>query len=268
LENLIVSIIQTSLHWQNRAANLKHFEKLMAQIDKSNMIVLPEMFTSGFTMQATQVADVANGEVLQWMQSMAFKKQAVITGSTVIKEEGKFYNRLIWVKPDGTFEHYNKRHLFRMANENEHYAEGKSRLITRLNDWRICPLVCYDLRFPAWSRNINFSQNFERNHQYDILIYVANWPERRSHAWKSLLVARAIENQCYVVGVNRIGTDGNDIAYSGDSMVINPLGEVISNTKAHQESVETLNLNLSELLNFRKSFPANEDADSFLLNVT
>ena len=141
-------------------------------------------------------------------------------------------------------------------------------LITRLNDWRICPLVCYDLRFPAWSRNINFSQNFERNHQYDILIYVANWPERRSHAWKSLLVARAIENQCYVVGVNRIGTDGNDIAYSGDSMVINPLGEVISNTKAHQESVETLNLNLSELLNFRKSFPANEDADSFLLNVT
>jgi predicted amidohydrolase len=268
VQNLNISIIQTNLHWQNRAANLEHFERLIEQAEQGDLIILPEMFTSGFTMQATQVANVANGEVLQWMQSMAFKKQAVITGSTVIEEEGKFYNRLLWVNPDGTFEHYNKRHLFRMANENEHYAEGKSRLITRLSDWRICPLVCYDLRFPAWSRNVNFSQNFERNHQYDILIYVANWPERRSHAWKSLLVARAIENQCYVVGVNRIGTDGNDIAYSGDSMVINPLGEVISNTKAHQESVETLNLNLSELLNFRKSFPANEDADSFLLNVT
>jgi predicted amidohydrolase len=224
------------------------------------------MFTSGFTMQAIQVADVADGEVLQWMQSMAFKKEAVIIGSVVIEEEGKFYNRLLWVNPDGTFEHYNKKHLFRMANENEHYAEGKSRLITKLDDWRICPLVCYDLRFPAWSRNVNWSQNFERNHQYEVLIYVANWPERRSHAWKSLLVARAIENQCYVIGVNRIGIDGNEIPYAGDSMIINPLGEIISKTRANEESVESVSLNLKDLLDYRISFPANHDADEFEMN--
>jgi predicted amidohydrolase len=268
VQNLNISIIQTNLHWQNRAANLKHFERLIEQAEQGDLIILPEMFTSGFTMQASAVADQADGEILGWMKNMARAKQAVITGSIVIEENKKYYNRLLWVKPDGSFEHYNKRHLFRMANENEHYAEGKERLITSINEWRICPLICYDLRFPAWSRNINWSNHFERKHQYELLIYVANWPEKRSHAWKSLLVARAIENQCYVVGVNRIGSDGNEIAYSGNSMVINPLGEVISNTKAHQESVETLNLNLSELLNFRKSFPANEDADSFLLNVT
>ena len=267
MENLIVSIIQTSLHWQNRAANLNHFEKLMAQIDKSNLIVLPEMFTSGFTMQAKQVADVVDGEVLQWMQSMAFKKQAVIIGSVVIEEEGNFYNRLLWVNPDGTFAHYNKRHLFRMANENEHYAEGKSRLITKLHDWRICPLVCYDLRFPAWSRNVNWSKTFEQTHQYDVLIYVANWPERRSHAWKSLLVARAIENQCYVIGVNRIGLDGNDINYTGDSMVISPLGEIISKTKANEESVETITLNIKELNDYRAAFPAINDADEFEIHI-
>lgn len=267
MENLIVSIIQTSLHWQNRAANLKHFEKLMAQIDKSNLIVLPEMFTSGFTMQAKQVADVANGEVLQWMQSMAFKKEAVIIGSVVIEEAGNFYNRLLWVNPDGSFTHYNKRHLFRMANENEHYAEGKSRLITKLHDWRICPLVCYDLRFPAWSRNVNWSKTFEQTHQYDVLIYVANWPERRSHAWKSLLVARAIENQCYVIGVNRIGLDGNDINYTGDSMVISPLGEIISKTKANEESVETITLNIDELNDYRTAFPAINDADEFEIHI-
>ena len=266
MENLKVTIIQTKLHWQNRAANLIHFEKLMAQIEgQTNLIVLPEMFTSGFTMQANQVADVADGEVLQWMQSMAFKHNAVITGSAVIEQGGNFYNRLLWVKPDGNFEHYNKRHLFRMANENEHFAEGTSRLISNIDNWRICPLVCYDLRFPAWSRNVNWSTNFENKHQYEILIYVANWPERRSHAWKSLLVARAIENQCYVIGVNRIGVDGNNINYTGDSMVVSPLGEIISQTKANQESVETLTLNLEQLMTYRKVFPANDDADVFEL---
>jgi predicted amidohydrolase len=264
LKNLNVTIIQTALHWQNKPGNLVNFEKLIDQIDKpTELIVLPEMFTSGFTMDAKNVADKANGEVLSWMRSMASKKQATIVGSAVIEEDGKNYNRLLWVKPDGNFEIYNKRHLFRMANENEHYAEGKSRLITAIHNWHICPLVCYDLRFPAWSRNISWSQNFERKHQYEVLIYVANWPERRNHAWKSLLVARAIENQCYVIGVNRIGKDGNDINYSGDSMVINPLGEIISKTQAHQESVESIELNLKDLLEYRTSFPAIHDADEF-----
>ncbi len=264
MKNLNVTIIQTSLHWQNRAANLKQLEQLIEEINTSTqLIVLPEMFTSGFTMDVHTAADEPNGEVLSWMKSMALKKDAIIVGSAVIKEDGNFYNRLLWVKPDGNFEHYNKRHLFRMAKENEHYTEGKTRLITTIGDWHVCPLVCYDLRFPAWSRNINWQQNFDRKHQYEILIYVANWPERRSHAWKSLLVARAIENQCYVIGVNRIGTDGNDIPYSGDSMIINPLGEIISKTKPGEESIETVELNLQDLLDYRIAFPAIHDADEF-----
>lgn len=263
MENLTVSIIQTALHWQNRAANLAHFDKLMEQIPKTNLIVLPEMFTSGFTMQTALVADTKDGEIIPWMQKMALKKNATITGSVVMKENGNFYNRLLWVNADGSYQHYNKRHLFRMANENEYYTEGKERLITSIEDWRICPLICYDLRFPAWSRNSNWTGQFEKKQQYEVLIYVANWPERRSHAWKSLLVARAIENQCYVIGVNRIGLDGNDINYSGDSMIINPLGEIISSTKANQESVETLNLSLNTLKEFRLAFPAINDADEF-----
>jgi predicted amidohydrolase len=263
LENLNVSIIQTSLYWQNRAANLAHFEKLMEQISKTNLIVLPEMFTSGFTMDTAHVADVSEGEVLQWMQKMAFKKDATVTGSIVIKENEKYYNRLLWVNPNGNYKYYDKRHLFRMANENEYYIEGKERLITNIENWRICPLICYDLRFPVWSRNINWKGKFEKSHQYDILIYVANWPERRSHAWKSLLVARAIENQCFVIGVNRIGADGNNINYSGDSVIINPLGEVITTTKSHEESVETISLNLKVLEEYRLSFPANNDADEY-----
>jgi predicted amidohydrolase len=266
LENLTVTIIQTHLHWQNREANFEHFEKLIDTIEgKTNLIVLPEMFTSGFTMDAKAVADKSDGEVLAWMKSKAKKKGAVIVGSTVIEENRAYYNRLLWVKPDGTFEYYNKRHLFRMAKENEHYAEGKSRLISKLDDWRICPLVCYDLRFPSFSRNVNWTKEFERNHQYEVLIYVANWPKRRSHAWKSLLVARAIENQCYVIGVNRIGVDGNEIPYSGDSMIINPLGEIVSKTIPNQESVESVELNLKDLKDYRIAFPAIHDADEFEL---
>ena len=268
MKNLNVTIIQTKLHWQNRAANFNHLENLIAKINTpTQLIVLPEMFTSGFTMDAKAAADKPHGEVLAWMKSMALKKDATIVGSAVIEEDGNYYNRLLWVKPDGSFEHYNKRHLFRMAKENEHYAEGKTRLITSIADWRICPLVCYDLRFPAWSRNINWSQKFERNHQYEVLVYVANWPERRSHAWKSLLVARAIENQCYVVGVNRIGLDGNEISYAGDSVIINPLGEIISKTKANEESVESIELNLKDLLDYRNAFPAIHDADEFEMKV-
>lgn len=266
MENLKVTIIQTALHWQNRNANLEHFEKLIASINDSDLIVLPEMFTSGFTMNTKEVADTNEGEIFQWMKRMAFQKKAVITGSVVIEEQSKFYNRLYWVNPDASYQCYNKRHLFRMANENEFYTEGHSRIIANIEDWRICPLICYDLRFPVWSRNINWGQSFERAHQYEVLIYVANWPERRSHAWKSLLIARAIENQCYVIGVNRIGLDGNEIPYTGDSMIISPLGEILSQTKANEESIETLTLNLKVLQDYRKAFPAINDADEFHLN--
>ena len=268
LKNLNVTIIQTSLHWQNRSANLSHLEKLIQKINQpTQLIVLPEMFSSGFTMDAISVADEPHGEILDWMKNLAIKKNATITGSVVIKDDNRYYNRLLWVKADGNVEYYNKRHLFRMAKENENYAEGNARLITNIDDWRICPLICYDLRFPAWSRNINWSKNFERNHQYEVLIYVANWPNKRSHAWKSLLVARAIENQCYVIGVNRIGIDGNDISYSGDSMIINPLGEIISNTGANEESIESITLSLKDILEYRKSFPAISDSDEFEIKI-
>lgn len=266
MQNLNVTIIQTALHWHNRKDNLSHFTTLIEGIiEPTDLIVLPEMFTSGFTMQVKEAADTLEGETLQWMQYMANKKQAVITGSVVIEIDKKYYNRLLWVQPDGKYLHYDKRHLFRMANENDYFTAGEKRLITKLKDWNVCPLVCYDLRFPAFSRNINFSTNFEHQHQYEVLIYVANWPERRSHAWKSLLIARAFENQCYVIGVNRVGTDGNGIVYSGDSMVVSPLGEIMSTTKAHEERVETIPLSIEELKQYRAAFPVINDADEFHL---
>lgn len=259
-----ISIIQTSLHWENRTENLKHFEKLFTAVSPdTSLIVLPEMFTTGFTMKPEANAEEHGGEGLQWMQRMAQLKNAVICGSIAVKDTHKFYNRLYWVKPDGTYEQYDKRHLFRMAKEDEHYTSGKRKIIPAINDWKVCPLVCYDLRFPVWSRNRFKNSTWE----YDVLIYVANWPEARAYPWKQLLIARAIENQCYVIGVNRIGNDGNGIAHSGDSMVVNPRGEVISHTKAHEECVENITLSKDYLDEFRKVFPAGLDADDFALNI-
>jgi predicted amidohydrolase len=191
---------------------------------------------------------------MQWMAKTAAEKKAVVTGSMIIKENDHFYNRLIWMNPDGSFKQYDKRHLFRMADEHKVFTGGNKKTIVSLNGWRLCPLVCYDLRFPVWSRNRN---------EYDCLIYVANWPERRNYAWRHLLIARAIENQSFVIGVNRIGEDGKGITHSGDSAVIEPKGELISHIKAHTESIETIKLSYSELIEYRKAFPANLDADSF-----
>ncbi len=268
MENLTISFIQSDLHWHNPKDNFVEFEdKINALQNSSNLIILPEMFTTGFTMEPEKVADTPEGETLQWMKKMALKSNAVITGSSVIKDKGNYYNRLYWVTPQGTFEQYDKRHLFRMANENQHYAEGITRLVASIDQWKICPLICYDLRFPVWSRNVKWGNNFERTHQYDVLIYVASWPEKRSYAWKNLLIARAIENQCYVLGVNRIGVDGNNISYTGDSVVLNYLGEVISSTPSSIACTETVTLNLTALQNFRKNFPAIHDADAYELNL-
>ncbi len=255
LENLKISIIQTSLYWQDKRANLKMFEELMAPLkDKTDLIVLPEMFSTGFTMEARKYAEEMNGPTVKWMRTMARELNTRIIGSIIIEEKDKYYNRLIWVEPWDIFGTYDKRHLFRMAEEHHHYTAGKNKLIESIKGWRICPLICYDLRFPVWSRNKN---------DYDVSIYIANWPERRNHAWKTLLMARAIENQCYVVGVNRIGVDGNGISHSGDSAIIDPKGFVISKTKPHEISVETLELNYSDLAEYRKSFPVGLDADDF-----
>mgnify|MGYP000873672848 CR=1 FL=1 len=261
---LSISMVQTRLFWQDRQQNLDWFDSRLELITgQTDIIILPEMFTTGFSMNASSIAEEMGGPAMQWMAKKAADKNAVIVGSMMMKEAGSFYNRLIWMNPDGRFEYYDKRHLFRMANEHEHYSSGKSRVIFQHKGWKICPLICYDLRFPVWSRNRMVKEDYD----YDVLIYVANWPERRAHAWKSLLVARAIENQAYVVGVNRIGTDGNEVIYSGDSALIDYMGERLSRTERFGDRCETVVISKSELDDFRKSFPAAMDADQFIIQA-
>ncbi len=259
-----VTLIQTELFWEEREKNFSHFEKLINRIDETDLIVLPEMFTTGFAMNPYKISEKADGITLNWLKQRAKEKSAVITGSVAVEENGNYYNRLYWVEPNENFQTYDKRHLFRMAKEDEHFKAGKKKIITQIRDWKICPLICYDLRFPIWSRNGFNREN--RKSDYDILVYVANWPEVRNYPWKQLLIARAIENQCYVIGVNRIGKDGNGFSHSGDSMVVNPRGEIISKTKAHEESVETVELDKSYLEEFRKVFPVGMDADGFKID--
>ena len=261
-----VTLIQTALHWEDRQKNLAHFDTVVNSIKEStDLIVLPEMFSTGFTMNPAKLADPLNGPSLQWMAKKAKEKNAVITGSVAVNDSGNYYNRLFWVEPNGNVITYDKRHLFRMAGEDKHYAMGTKKIITSLKGFNICPQICYDLRFPVWSRNTYTKTNGALTATYDVLIYVANWPEVRSYPWKQLLIARAIENQCYVIGVNRIGKDGNDITHSGDSMVVNPRGQIISKTKANEESIETISLDKIFLDNFRKTFPVGLDADDFNL---
>jgi predicted amidohydrolase len=256
--DLRVTIIQTQLHWQDAEKNRAMFsEKLNAAAPQTDLVVLPEMFTTGFSMDAAALAEGAEGPTLTWMQQQAQKHQAVLTGSVIIEEGDNFYNRLYWVRPDGSYAIYNKKHLFRMAKEHHTYAAGKEKLVVELKGWNICPLVCYDLRFPVWSRNVGNS--------YDLLLYVANWPQVRSLAWRTLLQARAIENIAYVVAVNRVGTDGNHHPYSGDSAIIHPKGHHLLET-THAEGIHTLTLSKQELTDFREAFPAHMDADAFSLS--
>ena len=255
--DLRISLVQPKLFWEDHLKNRDHLTNLVKGIKKneSDVIILPEMFATGFTMQALDVAEEMKGESLSWMSDMAKSKNSAVTGSLVIKEGKNFYNRLIWMQPGGEIFTYDKRHLFRMANEHEIYTPGKKRIIIEWKGWRICPLVCYDLRFPVWSRNAN---------EYDLLLYVANWPSRRKFAWQQLLVARAIENQCYVAGVNRVGKDGNGIAYPGLSVVLDPAGETLKKFGS-SENVTTVKLDKPALENYRKSFPVMMDADKFVI---
>ncbi len=254
--NLTVTLIQSSLFWQNKYDNLVMFADKIASIkEKTDLIILPEMFTTGFSMEVEKLAEpIEDSAAIQWMQEQSAKTGAVITGSLILKEGSQYYNRLIWMHPDGTYEHYDKRHLFRMAEEERHFSGGDFRLITELKGWKICPLICYDLRFPIWSRN--------RNQEYDLLIYVANWPNRRSSAWDNLLQARAIENLSYVVGVNRVGEDGNEISYCGNSTVLNYLGDHLY-FKHDKPDVHTITLDKTKMQEFRSKFPAYLDADKF-----
>ena len=262
MENLSVTLLQTSLVWENAEANISNFDKLVNSVQKTDIIVLPEMFTTGFTMQPEKNAEPINGKGLQWMKQKAAEKNCTITGSICVEENKKYYNRLYWVEPTKQLQ-YNKRHLFRMGTEDQHYTMGTEKIIPIIKGWKILPLVCYDLRFPVWSRNKWQKKNNELVADYDVLIYVANWPEVRNHPWKQLLIARAIENQCYVVGVNRIGVDGNGFNHAGDSVVINPLGQTINHTKENEESTETVELDYVFLTELRKKFPVGLDADHF-----
>jgi omega-amidase len=269
MSDLKITIIQSNLHWENKEANLGMFSDKIAAINtETDLIILPEMFTTGFSMRPERFAEKKNGVTHSWMQNQAKLKNCVITGSFMCEENANYYNRLIWMRPDGTFSQYDKKHLFSMGDENNHYTAGDNKIIEEIKGWRICPLICYDLRFPVWSRNRASYSKFKSafgTEAYDVLIYIANWPERRSHPWKTLLLARAIENQCYVAGINRIGMDGNEIDHSGDSVVINAKGEIISKTKAEEESTETIILKYSDLKSFRNSFPVLKDGDDFVI---
>ncbi len=254
MDNLKVTIVQADLVWENIDANLIAFEKRLNKINDTDIIVLPEMFNTGFSMNSVNLAEKPDGKTFNWLLKKAQQKQAAIVTSFIVEESGKFYNRLFWVNPDGKFYTYNKRHLFRMANEHNYYTQGNGELIVEYKSWKIKPLICYDLRFPVWSRN---------KQDYDVLMYVANWPERRREPWSVLLKARAIENQAYVIGVNRVGTDGNNVIFSGDSAVIDAYGKQVSTLKPYEDSFETLTLSKETLNKFRDKFPVHLDADNF-----
>ncbi|MCS6973505.1 MAG: amidohydrolase [Cyclobacteriaceae bacterium] len=264
MENLRITLIQTELYWEDRTANLSSLEEKIWRIgQETDVIVLPEMFTTGFTMNAKKLAEPLNLHTFKWMKQMAAQTGALMLGSYIAGEDGKFYNRLLWMQPDGKFFTYDKRHLFRMADEHRTYSAGQKRLTAEWKGWRICPLICYDLRFPVWSRNV-YRSDLNRM-DYDVLIYVANWPAARVQAWDALLKARAVENLCYAAGVNRVGQDGNGIEYNGHSAIYGPRAETLA-WETNREVSVTVELNAEDLLTYREKFPAWRDADNFQLN--
>ena len=283
MQPLTITLIQANLFWENKSANLKMFEeKILSIPTKTELVILPEMFSTGFSMKPQTLAETMEGETVAWMKRIASTQKIILTGSIIIVENENYYNRLIWMLPNGQYGYYNKRHLFAFAKENEHYTAGNKRLIAQVKGWKINLQVCYDLRFPVWARQNSMrpsqieeekvanttkkkDEQVANPYEYDILLYVANWPERRSHAWKTLLTARAIENQCYVVGVNRVGNDGKNIYHSGNSMIIDPHGEIIYH-KTNDEDIFTYTLQKEPLQEVRSKFPFLKDADEFTIN--
>lgn len=254
---LPITIIQPDIVWEDKEANLNNYDTLIRQLNAEKRIVLlPEMFSTGFSMKPEPLAESMDGQSVQWMRDTARRYKIILAGSIIIKEEGHFYNRFVWMQPDGQYWHYDKRHLFAYAGEDKEYTHGHQRTIVSVNGWKICLAVCYDLRFPVWLRN--------QKTEYDALIVVANWPERRSIAWRTLLQARAIENQCFVVGVNRIGKDGNDIEYKGESCVFDPIGTSLLMLDGRTNAAQ-INLDKQVLETTRATLPFLKDGDEFLL---
>ncbi len=259
MSTLKITLLQAYLFWENIDKNLQNISlKLSGIREKTDLIILPEMFTTGFTMNAAQLAEDMEGKTMAWLKNTAHKYNAVITGSFIVKENDKFYNRLVWMNPDGAYKYYNKRHLFGMAKEDEVYSAGNERLIVELKGWKIMPLICYDLRFPVWMRNTG--------DDYDLAILIANWPERRAHHWRTLIPARAVENQSFVIAVNRIGHDGNEIYHCGDSTCIDPNGAVVYQER-DIEDLYTFTINKEDVVKTRKMHPFLKDADTFKINV-
>ena len=254
-DNLKISIVQSDIRWEDIDKNLAYHYSLIENIkEKTDIVVLPEMFTTGFSLLAEKLAETMDGKSVKWIIETSKKLSIVIAGSLIIKEGENYYNRMIWSQPDGKLFYYDKRHLFRMGGEHKHYSFGNKKVIVNYKGWNIRLLVCYDLRFPVWSRN---------KQDYDLAIYIANWPITRAEAWKTLLSARAMENQAYIIGVNRCGIDGMNLNYSGDSRIIGPDGKIISACDEFKEQVLTTSISKELLLNLKQNFPVHLDSDNF-----
>ena len=257
-DSLRISMIQSHIIWEDRDENLGYYGELLRRVKgKTDVAVLPETFTTGFSMNAAKLADTMDGKTVPTIKEWAQKYKLAVVGSFIVKEENKYYNRAFFITPEGEEYYYDKRHLFRMGEEDKHFAPGTKRTIASYKGWNICLQVCYDLRFPVWSRNIG--------NGYDLLIYVANWPEARKKVWSSLLQARAIENMAYVCGVNRVGIDGKGFVYRGDSMIYTPKGKKLADAGKREEIIRTCILSKTELEDLRTKFPAWEDADTFTI---
>lgn len=256
MQDLTLALVQTELAWECADKNLAHLGTLLASAaGGADIVILPEVFGSGFSMDTGRIAQTMSGQSVQWMQAQAETLDSAVCGSLAIREGDKIYNRFVFATPGEAPQSYDKRHLFRMGGEHNHYAAGSRHALINWRGWRISPMVCYDLRFPAWCRN---------NNDYDLQIFVANWPQKRADHWRALLIARAIENQAYVAGVNRIGSDGKDISYQGDSLVVDPRGEVLVDCEG-EPTVRHVTLDKEHLDTYRTQFPAHLDADSFNL---
>lgn len=255
MDPIKITIFQAYLFWENVEKNLQNLSLRLSSLrEKTDLIILPEMFNTGFTTNVEKCAETMDGNTMRWLYQTAKTFDCVVAGSLIIKEDEKYYNRFVWMSPDGSFVHYDKRHLFALAKENEKFTPGHSRIILKIKGWKICPMVCYDLRFPVWSRNVQDG--------YDLMVYTASWPDKRSAHWRALIPARAIENQSFVIGVNRVGHDGNEVYYSGGSMCISPVGDVVY-YKPEDEDLYTFTLNPQDLHNARTQFPFLQDADEF-----
>jgi omega-amidase len=275
MNDLRITTVQADLVWEKKIENLLKFDNLLRGIkrDETDVIVLPEMFTTGFSMKPSEFAESMDDATIFWLKKKAWELNAAITGSFICKENGHFYNRLVWMQPDGTSSVYDKRHRFTLAKENEFYTEGSERLIVEWRGWRICPLICYDLRFPVWARNRKQKTKGKEQDakgegevDYDMLIYVANWPIARSHHWRILTEARAVENQSFVVAVNRVGTDANGYEHRGDTSVIDYAGEILLR-RSFTEGVDTTIVSKEKLTNYRKKFGFLFDQDIFEIHV-